>query len=203
MRQKSRCWHEYSLWCLPELQDCLVRLGLRIKALLADFRTSMARFLSGEASSGAAVGHELRLLTLNFVVAVSMQTSAWILGSPRLLGGVSSVNQHDVRITRRKYSVSMATALNNPFEALSDVCFLKWLCANIKQRLSRQRDCIKERYMSAVMCSFLPKMPDESTFIRFRTQSVIPRIERHENGGIYWSHLCRPHVAMKMALYWN
>ncbi len=157
----------------------MVRLGLRIKTLLADFSTSMAKFLSGEASSGTAVGHELRLLTLNFVVAVSMQTSVGILESPRLLGGVSSVNQNDVRVTRRKYSVSMATALNNPFDALSDVCFLKWMCENIKQqRISRQRVCIKERGMSAVMCSFRPIMPDEST--RFRTQSVIHRIERHE-----------------------
>lgn len=100
----------------------MVRLGLRIKALLADFSTSMTRFSSGEASSGAAVGHE-RLLTLNFVVAVSMPTSVGILESSRLLGGVSSVNQNDVRITRRPDSVSMETELNNPFEAFG-VCFL-------------------------------------------------------------------------------
>lgn len=93
----------------------------------------MARFLSGEASSGAAVGHELRPLTLNFVVAVWTPTSVGILESPRLLGGVSSVNQNDGRVTRRKDSVSMATALNNPFEATSDSRFIKWLCANIKQ----------------------------------------------------------------------
>lgn len=95
----------------------MVRLGLRIKALLADFSTSITRFLSGEASSGAAVAHELRLLTLNFVVAVSVPTSVGILESSRLLGGVSSVNQNDVRITRRPDSVSMETALNNAFEA--------------------------------------------------------------------------------------
>lgn len=89
--------------------------------------------LSGEASSGAAVAHELRLLTLNFVVAVSMPTSVGILESSRLLGGVSSVNQNDVRITRRADSVSMETALNNPFEASFGVCFLNGLCLKIRQ----------------------------------------------------------------------
>lgn len=82
----------------------------------------MARFMSGEASSGAAVGHELHLLTLNFVFVVSTPTSVGILQPPRLLGGVSSVSQNDVQDTRRKDSVSMATASNYLLEA-SHVCF--------------------------------------------------------------------------------
>jgi len=96
----------------------------------------MTRFSSGEASSGAAVGHE-RLPTLNFVVAVSMPTSVGILESSSLLGGVSSVNQNDVRITRRADSVSMETALNNPSEAFGVyACFLNgWVHQRIRQWL--------------------------------------------------------------------
>lgn len=63
---------------MPELRSCLLRPGLRIKTFLADFSTSMARFLLGEASSNAAADHELRLLARNFCCDADICGNTWV-----------------------------------------------------------------------------------------------------------------------------
>lgn len=88
---------KYSLWCLQELRDCLLRPGLRINAFLADLSTFMALFLLREASSSAAAGHELTIVFSVETLLLLWRRHLWEYLSHRAFwAGHSSVNQHEV-----------------------------------------------------------------------------------------------------------